>query len=65
MGYHIPIEFYRERYIYLKLNPTIFEVFKFLIETRSNFSKQQREYVILNIDLLRSYDLEFAKYKFI
>lgn len=64
-GYFIPFYFYQERYTYLKLNPNIFEVFKFLIETRTNFANREDDYIILNVDLVKSYETEFAKYRFI
>lgn len=64
-GYKIPVYFYNERFTYLKLNPTIFEVFKFLIQTRTNFINREDDDIILNVDLVKSYEKEYAKYRFV
>lgn len=63
-NYRVPVYFYNERYTYLKQIPSIFEVFKFFIETRTNTIDRIDDDIFINISLMKSFEEEFEKYNF-
>ena len=63
-GYKIPLYYYNERFAYLKGIPNIFEVFKFLIETRTNTIERHDDDLVINIKRIKSFEKEFDNYKF-
>lgn len=63
-NYRIPIYFYNEHYTYLKQIPSIFEVFKFFIETRTNTIERINDDVFINVDQMKSFEEQYRKYNF-
>ena len=63
-GYKIPAEFYNQKYFYLKQIPSIFEVFKFFLETRTNTIERNNDDILINTHRMKSFENEYQKYNF-
>lgn len=63
-NYKIPIHFYSERYNYLKQIPSIFEVFKFFIEARTNTIEGIDDEIFINVARMKGFEQQFKKYSF-
>ncbi|GAE65407.1 hypothetical protein H3Z85_04430 [Chryseobacterium indologenes] len=64
-NYRVPIYFYNDRYTYIKQNHSIFQVFKFLIETRTNTIERIDDDMFINIFQIKNFEEQFKKYNFI
>ncbi|MCL1678372.1 hypothetical protein M2T92_05005 [Elizabethkingia miricola] len=63
-NYRIPVYFYNERYTYFREIPSVYEVFKFIIETRTNIIEKHDNNILININLLKSFEEKFREYSF-